>query len=111
MFGQPVAYRPGPGIEPSDRYMRHQLARFGRQTRSTAGALDPSGEGCQAFGLLGRRPQRAHAALLRGMPDLVHAQHERLGPHRPKRIGQIIGLRSIDLAHEAQGQVQLLIPL
>src|SRR5690348_11684023 len=93
-----------------ERDVRVECAAFGLKAGRLADALDLGGESGERRLRFDRRPERAGIALLEAA-DAADAQLERLGADAGERGGEIFGNGALDLADEAQRQVQLLLLL
>ena len=98
-------------IQPRERDVRHKRARFGRHTDTCEQLVDLAMQRGEGIVRLDPGPQHVRPALPFEHPDPGDS-----GPHgrrvkRAERRRDILGLMTIDLADEAQGQVKLFVVL
>src|SRR3546814_18180469 len=83
----------------------------GRKADADAGAVDLSMRLREGVAGLDARPERVDLALAVEAADAGQGDFERRKADMAQRVGQVVGLRAVDFAHEAKGEMQLVVIL
>ena len=95
---------------PRQSDMRMEGVALGLQADGEAGTLDLGGEGDEGFLRLDAGPQGTAVALFEPA-DAPDSDVERAGANAGQSVGQVIGQGPLDLTHETQREVQLVVVL
>lgn len=98
-------------VEPRERDVRREGARLGGNTDAHEALVDLAVERSERCVRFDPRPERVRAALPLEYPDPGNARRDRGGVEDAERCGDIFCAVAVDLADEAQREMELFVAL